>query len=147
MFPSFFLRLIAASSILLAAGCEVSFEDISNDPEYSSIIGRNYISVVELSLLGIDVPPSYEEDVDYYLIDSKSPGWSGVELITEDILPVGSQIRVNTVERCTDCFLDSEPRIQFDVTLKGGTPIQGLPIKLRKYHFADSYFQLVSEET
>lgn len=123
----------AAVALILTfalAGCSGSlkYDDVSDHPIYRNLIGAVYITKEAMNLSGVNAPPGYANRVDYYVIDSANPGWSGRELITRKVLPSGTQLQVVSVYHYTNFFREG---LKFRVRLLNQhNPPQDLPIYL-----------------
>lgn len=141
-------RWLAVFCSVLLSGCwQVKFEDVSNSPEHAQIMGKSFNSVVELNFSGVNAPPGYEKHIDFYLLEPVSPTWSGPELISREVIPAGASITVRKTLLCENCYLDSEPRIKFEVTLEGFAQKIEKPIFIKKQHLSEAYFNVESPET
>ena len=106
--------------LTLLLGCWFSrFEDVSDDPRYSSYIGRTYQSVAESLLIAVTMERDYAPILDHYVI-APLPGFTGPEVLSRAPLPPGTLLRVARVERCTNC-LPFENRIELIVVIEGIT--------------------------
>ena len=121
--------LIAAFGV---GGCNTpaKFADVSSDPAYRSHVGAVYVLKVAMHISGVNAPPGYEKTVDYYVINPISPSWSGPELITRDSLPAGTEIKVESVRRCTNCILDFGERVEAVVRIPTYRTPSDLPIRI-----------------
>lgn len=95
----------------------VRFEEVSADPAYQSYVGVEYVLTVPMQLSGVNAPPGYGKTVDYYVVDAPASNWSGPELVTRVTLPPGTRLRVESVLRCTTCYLDGGARIKAGIRL------------------------------
>ncbi len=118
------------SVIFCLAGCNVAqkFEDVSSAATYNNYVGVEYVLNVEMHLSGVNAPPGYEESIDYYVVNPATPSWSGPELITRETLPVGTVVRVQSVQRCTNCL--SAQRLRATITLTGRAPRDDRPVHI-----------------
>jgi hypothetical protein len=85
-------------------GCKLKeFSDISNEPRVSKLIGIKCISKKELFIYGISNDPDYKKVVDDYTV-MEPPGIGGSEVVSKDVLPIGTSFKIVRVERCNNCF-------------------------------------------
>jgi hypothetical protein len=125
------LRLILIITIATVTGCgNVSFEDVSNIKPYSEVVGLVLTSNEEVILHGWT-----EEDhtVKYPVFYSFSlpPGTANRFVKSRTNIPAGLKLEIVAVERCTDCYLDFEPRIIFRVIPQNIKTDHELPIYLK----------------
>jgi len=70
-----------------------------------------HISPVRFLLVhGVTLDPNYKKVVDVYSITPK-PGLAGPEILSQDVSPIGSTIRVLKVEHCTNCIFGGGDQI------------------------------------
>jgi len=98
-------KIIFAICFLIGiSGCKLQkFTDISSDPKVSHLIGTKYTSTKELFIYGISNDPNYKKIVDNYTV-MEPPGIGGPEVISKDVLPIGTSFKIIRVERCNNCF-------------------------------------------
>ncbi|MBK7952016.1 MAG: hypothetical protein IPK00_25510, partial [Deltaproteobacteria bacterium] len=98
----------------VALGCGfVDFEDVSDIPEFSDLMGREFVSMRETHLYGVSLDRDYAPHVDKFEILPVSI--AGPEVVSSETLPPGTKITVVSVLRCTNCWLDLEERIEVEV--------------------------------
>lgn len=101
--------------LMLCGGCAIKYKDVSYLPEYKSLIGGTYCLTNSMYISGVNAPPGYGGNIDYYKIDPLSHNWSGPEKITEDILPKGTRLTVKIIRKPKTYFLGD--RIQSEVSV------------------------------
>jgi hypothetical protein len=94
----------------------VDSDDVSDDPQYASIISMTYKTRVKLIVNGVNMDKTIGKEVHQYTV-TPSPGIGGREVITRRPLGVGSVVRVNKVLLCNTCYLDFGPRIKMQVEI------------------------------
>lgn len=90
-----YLQKISAAIFLclcLASCGQIPWEDMSSNPKYSSVIGKQFKTKKELWALGI-TNENYAKKVDYILL-VPGVGFSGPEVVTREQLTRGSIFRV-----------------------------------------------------
>ncbi len=102
------MRIIKRISVLLLAvtmlGCSfMEYSDISNEEPLSHLLYTNYKSLKETFIYGITTDKNYKKTVNYYTI-IVPPGIGGPEVLSKDILPKGTLIKIIGIERCSNCF-------------------------------------------
>lgn len=125
------LTLVAGCG-LLAYGCNtpVTFEDASNDPRFSPLIGTNYQSTEELMIYGITMERYYAPILDHYTVTTL-PGIGGREVLSEHRLAIGTTCRIVRVLRCTDCYLDFRGRVEAVVEITSRQEFTRAPVKIK----------------
>lgn len=98
------LLLVFLSSCISLCGCKLKYEDISKDPEYASLLNTSYSLTANMLIYGVDLPPGYGRGIDIYTIKPKGIKITGREIITEEILEIGTVIVVQGVRRSTNHF-------------------------------------------
>ncbi|NOU36607.1 MAG: hypothetical protein HOO88_07540 [Kiritimatiellaceae bacterium] len=125
--------------LLLLNGCIARYKDISRLPEYSSLIGKHYVLTSDMYISGVNAPPGYGSEIDYYKISPIHPTWSGPELISRHILSTNNILTVKNIRKCTNCPF--EDRIEAVVTTHPYIPaINDVPVRIRlKYLFSADF--------
>lgn len=104
-------RLSTILLVLVLSGCGfVSYEDVSTEAAYSSYVGAWYQTNSDMHLYRVSMDKNYGPTPSIYEI-VPPPGFSGPEVLSKTPLPEGSLLRIVAVERCTNCYLDAEPRV------------------------------------
>lgn len=109
------------------SGCKATYKDVSMEEGFSHFIGKEYILKSDMDFSGVNAPPGYNDEINYYVISSRDPGWSGQEVITRETLTKGSIFTIRKVMECTNC-LEFSPSRHAIVSLNE-KPYK-LPIKL-----------------
>jgi hypothetical protein len=111
------IRLVTILATLLLAGCYfVSYEDVSSDPEYSMYVGAEYRTTEDMTVYRVSMDQNYGPSPSIYRIVQR-PGFDGPEVISRAGLPEGSTVKVLTIQRCKDCYLDADPRVHATVRI------------------------------
>jgi hypothetical protein len=111
------IRLLTLLTVLLLTSCGfVSFEDVSDKPEYASYVGANYTTTSNMQVYRISMDQNYGALPSVYKIVA-APGFSGPEILSRTDLPAGTTMQILSVKRCIDCYLDSSPRVHMVVRL------------------------------
>lgn len=125
------LRTIAIILLLLqTGGCSyyiVSFEDVSNVAPYSKVVNLAFKTKSELIIYGYNLDSIPGKEIHQYSI-TPPPGPRNRYVLSRSRIPLGSLITSIAVKRCTDCFLDIEPRIKIEVTSNQLKQEYNLPI-------------------
>lgn len=108
------LQFLILAIVAVFSGCNTRarFEDVSKQRAYGSYVGEEYVLKVPMHLSGVNLPPGYHKIIDVYVVNPVSHTFTGPELITRDTLPPGTMIVVDSVHRCTNCFLDFKDRLE-----------------------------------
>lgn len=121
-------RFIAFLATLLLAGCYlVSYEDVSRDPKYAGYVGEDYRTTADMTVYRVSMDQNYGPSPSIYKI-VQPPGFDGPEVISRTRFPEGSTLRVLTIQRCTDCYLDTEPRVHATVRVTSTTQFDELEV-------------------
>ena len=89
----------------MLSGCAASYEDVSTDPTYRSLIGRDLRYDSELLLHEVTLNLDSPRRVDTCSV-TPPPGFDGPEVVSRTVLPAGTTFRVQHVRRCTNCLGD-----------------------------------------
>lgn len=128
--------IVVLLSIAVTAGCgPAQYEDVSNLPTYSALVGNKYRTLRHLQVLGITTDRDYEPVVDYYLIMG-TPSIAGPEVAERRALPAGSLVEVVNAMLCTNCVL---PALRLEARIGSGEGFGGKPV------FVDDRGDLVGE--
>lgn len=115
-------------AVLLISGCGFAeFEDVSGDARYSSLIGQEFVLRSDALIIGVTLDPNYKKTVDRYRL-TVYPGFAGPEVVSTDVLPIGTKFRIERVERCTNCYLDR--RVELVVRLTAGSEFTEADVRL-----------------
>ena len=96
--------MVAVFVCLCLASCgPISFIDVSSNPEYSGVIGKQFRSKEELWAFGITSDKNYAKKVDYILLIEV--GISGPEVITRERLNRGFIFKVVRILRARSPLL------------------------------------------
>jgi len=102
-------------SLLLCGGCAIQYNDVSNQPEYKPLIGATYTTTNAMYISGVNAPPGYGKNIDYYKVHPLSYRWSGPEKISEDTFPSGTKLTVQVIRKATTHFLGD--RVQCEINI------------------------------
>jgi hypothetical protein len=112
-------------SCLLLLGCSPKDPiDISDDPEFASVIGLQFKSLEDLLAIGYTNDANYKPILDFVSIVPK-PGFSGPEVIFRDNLPQGQVLEVVGV-LSSDNFLPRE--LFYKVKILGSTQYENASV-------------------
>lgn len=113
----YMLGFLAVLMPVVLAGCGfVSYEDVSSEPKYSMHVGARYRTTEDMEIYRISMERNYGPSPSIYEI-VQSPGFGGPEVLSRTDFPEGSTMRILSVKRCKDCYLDEEPRMHVVVRL------------------------------
>lgn len=114
-------RFIALLATLLLVGCYlVSYEDVSRDSEYARYVGNEYRTTADMTVYRVSLDQNYGPSPSVYKV-VQPPGFDGPEVISRTRFPEGSTLKVLTIQRCKDCYLDAEPRVHATVRITSTT--------------------------
>ena len=114
---------------LILVGCKATYQDISEDVEVAHYVGEKYELLSDMDFSGVNAPPGYSDEINYYVISSRDPGWSGPEVITRETLAKGTIITIRNVSECTNCLTFGAPLRHILVTIDNSTKPTNLLIK------------------
>ena len=103
----------AAVTACILSGCFVSYGDVSAEPKYRSLIGRELRGDSDLLLHEVTLDRNYAKRVDLCSVTPR-PGFVGPEVISRSVLPAGTPFLVLRVRRCTNCL--GEERVELIVS-------------------------------
>ena len=122
------IRLAVLLAVFLLAGCYfVSYEDVSSDPKYAGYVGEDYRTTADMTVYRVSMDQNYGPSPSVYKI-VQPPGFDGPEVISRTRFPGGSTMKVLTIQRCTDCYLDTEPRVHATVRVTSTTQFDDLEV-------------------
>ena len=112
------LQIAMAAVLLSGCGVMAEYEDVSSEPTYRSLIGRELRAPSELLLHAVTLDRNYAKRVDLCSITPR-PGFAGPEVVMRRVLPAGTTFRVLRVRRCTNCL--SQDQVDLIVSSKSTT--------------------------
>jgi hypothetical protein len=89
----------------MLSSCAASYEDVSTDPAYRSLIGQELRCDSELLLHEVTLDLDSPGRVDTCSV-TPPPGFDGPEVVRRSVVPAGTTFRVEHVRRCTNCLGD-----------------------------------------
>lgn len=109
----------------ILSSCAASYEDVSADPTYRSLIGQDLRSDSELLLheVTLDLDPPRRVDTCSVM---GAPGFDGPEVVSRNVLPAGTTFRVLHVRRCTNCL--GEERVELVVSSPAANLCRQVPV-------------------
>ena len=130
----------------LASCGQIPFDNVSSNPEYSSVIGKQFSTKEELWAIGVMSNIDYPKKVDYIVL-VHGVGFSGREVVTRDKLNRGYIFRVVRVLKARS-FLSSE--INYVVEEFGSNKFKGYEVRIlligdihnRNYGLDESIYSL-----
>ena len=123
------VRFTTVLAAFLLAGCGfVSFEDVSQDPEYSAYVDRKYRTTADMAVYRVSMDRNYGPSPSIYTI-VQPPGFDGREVLSRTRFPEGSTLKVLTIQRCKNCYLDAEPRVHATVRVTSTTTFNDLEVR------------------
>lgn len=127
-------RFSVALLAFLLGGCGfVSFEDVSSEAAYSGYVHGFYQTTSEMHVYRISMDANYGPNPSRYKI-IPPPGIDGPEVLSVASIPAGSTLQVQAVERCIDCYLDREPRIETVVLVTSEDRFHDLEVRVSQGH-------------
>lgn len=124
-------KLILILTFLLITGCIAKFKDVSDEPQYKSLLNNTYILTEAMYISGVNSPPGYGKDINVYTIGPTNPTWSGPELITRNTLQEGTLLTIQSIKECTNCFSE---RVVAYVTVEPFKKVVNVPIYINLNH-------------
>ena len=119
-------------SLFFLFGCRIVYKDISNEPQFSPLIGAKYIVKEKMFIYGINLPPGYGKEIEAYDVRPISVGGiSGPEVITEGILERGEVLVIKSINRSKNLI---SPAIEAIVTLQSYDTQEGIPIFIHLHY-------------
>lgn len=119
-------RLSILLMFLFFVGCKAEYKDVSNEAKYSGLIHNKYKVLEALLVHGINLGDNKRKEIDVYKV-SKKPGSAGRYVIKKFDLRSGSEIRINKVLRCENCF---PSQIVFSIDILSESLSPNKPIQL-----------------
>ena len=127
------------------SGCLITeWEDVSNESKYIKLIGLELITKETMRAHGITMEPNYEKILSHYSI-TPLPGFSGPEVLSVTILPVGTKVKIVKVVRCIDCFIKE---VDIELRLIEGPSLYAAPSRFDYEYFIenkDRLFTVINE--
>ena len=137
-------RCVAMAATLFLAGCYmVSYEDVSREPKYSKYVGVDYVTTSDMHIYRVSIDQNYGPSPSVYMI-VQPPGFDGPEVISSARFPEGSTMKVLTIRRCTDCFLDFSPRVHATVRVTSSAEFDDLDVEV-DLDLLSSHMQTISK--
>ena len=121
-------RFAILAALLLSGYGFVSFEDVSHDPQYSMHVGTEYRTTSDMTVYRVSMDLNYGPSPSIYKI-VQPPGFDGPEVISTARLPEGSTVEVPTIQRCRNCYLDTEPRMHATVRVTSTKQFDDLEVR------------------
>lgn len=84
-------------------GCQSEYRNISDQAEYSSVVGSKYRTLVQFRIHGVSLQRNYRGNIDRYVV-TELPGFSGRDVISSTIIEVGTNLTVESVIICISCW-------------------------------------------
>jgi hypothetical protein len=88
------------------------YEDVSDEARYSDVVGRTFSLTSELLIYGVYADMNNRDAVGHYTITGY-PGVGGIEYKSENPLPVGTLLLIESIEECKAC-----PWSDFNLTVE-----------------------------
>ena len=116
-------------AVFLLSACvpQAKYEDISSDPSYRSLVGRELRASSSLSLHAITLDRNYANRVDLCSV-TPPPGFDGPEVISRGGLAAGTSFRVLSVRRCANC--SSPDLVELLVSSESTAVCGNAPVKI-----------------
>ena len=139
------LALILACLVIQSCTGVAKFEDISQAKKYSGLINNTYKTKIVFLVHGVNMDKPIGKDIHQYFITPR-PGIGGRDIKSQNELGIGSIIKIIKIRKCTNCFLDFSPRIDFEVKILSLNKFKNY----RKYldsSFGDKKISLIKNHT
>ena len=97
-FLKFFLFALLIGTL---TGCSLRFEEVTDNPNFAYLRGKQFISLTPMYLYSVDLPPGYNGQVDKFFLFPFLDGGGiyGREIINRRILSEGFVIEVESIYR------------------------------------------------
>jgi len=136
-----YILLIAISFLFI--GCKAQFKDISHQAGYNSLVNKTYYLMEEMYILGVNLPPGYGQNIDVYKVGPIYPTWTGRELISREILPIGTALTIKSIETCKNCL---DNRIEIILSIPSNSNLSHLNLVNAPIKMNIKYISMLSEE-
>ena len=103
-------QVTAAVALLIGCSMQATYKDVSSEPAYRSLIGREIYVPSELLLHTVSLDRNEAKRVGLCSV-TPSPGFDGPEVISRHVLPAGTTFRIMSVRMCTNCGAHSRPEL------------------------------------
>jgi len=111
----------------MLSSCALKYTDVSNEPEYASLLNNRYSMLTEMSIFGVNLPPGYGKDVNVY--DIYPTKLSGPEILSEEVLNPGTVLEVQGIRKSINHF-PGDPSVEALVKIAAFEPATNVPITI-----------------
>ena len=117
------LALVCAFSAVGCSQGRADYTDVGGEAAYKGLIGKQFVTLRALHVLGVTMDPNYKKEVDLYMV-VPAPGISGPEVLSDTPLPSGSVVTVIGFLECANCFFkDLRAVISLQDEVYAGKPV------------------------
>jgi hypothetical protein len=136
------IRIATVVLVLCLSGCGfVSFEDVSSNAAFSAYVDGHYRTTSDMQVYRISMDGNYGQTPSIYKV-IPPPGIDGPEVLSRASIPAGSTLQVQSVERCVDCYLDSEPRVEMVIRFTSDSRFNDLQVRVAQEHLLDHMIKI-----
>ena len=123
----FALLVFAILAFGFLSNCALKYMDVSDKPEYASLLNSRYSLQAEMYLYGVNLPPGYGKDINVY--DISPTGLSGPEILSEEVLKPGTVLEVQSIRKSIHHF-PGDPSVEAVVKIFAFEPATNVPITI-----------------
>ena len=135
MSANWWFKATLVASLLAGCGTAAEHQDVSFDPAYRSLIGRDARASSDLVLHAVTLDRNYAKRVDLCSV-TQQPGFDGPEVLFRRALPAGTTFRILHVRRCTNCL--GANRVELLVRSESTSACGPVPVKILHGALGDS---------
>lgn len=111
----------------MLSSCALKYTDVSNEPEYASLLNSRYSLLTEMSIFGVNLPPGYGKDINVY--DIYPTRLSGPEILSEEVLKPGTVLEVQGIRKSINHF-PGDQSVEAIVKIFAFEPATNVPITI-----------------
>lgn len=145
--------LLGAAAAVILVGCvgplmvgilgetPLEYEDVSQEAEFASYIGRRYVLATDMLVYGVCLPPGYRDTIDKYFMTPDTPGPTGREVLSKDRLAAGNGMEILGVRRSVQRIPGTSPTVEAIVRLPDYPKASNVPVTVNwKYILCPEYW-------
>lgn len=123
----FALLVFAILAFGFLSNCALKYKDVSDKPEYASLLNSRYSLQAEMYLYGVNLPPGYGKDINVY--DIYPIRLSGPEILSEEVLKPGTVLEIQGIRKSIHHF-PGDPSVEAVVKIFAFEPATNVPIAI-----------------
>ena len=123
----FALLVFAILAFGFLSNCALKYMDVSDKPEYASLLNSRYSLLTEMTIFGVNLPPGYGKDINVY--DIWPTRLSGPEILSEEVLKPGTVLEVQSIRKSINHF-PGDPSVEALVKIVAFEPSTNVPITI-----------------